>query len=135
MTILMSCGSEDKEHISLEKIEGMYKFKYPSGQVEIISMKNNRNYQQVIYAGEKDFLAEKPLYENKGTWRFSENQLKFDHWLAYCYLRDPDSVLAQPEVTTMLNVGWFPPSKTEHGHISFYWEEGYVFDKTDSISR
>jgi hypothetical protein len=127
LLLLLSCGGPSE--IS-DKIEGSYKFKYPSGQVEVIDMKKEQIYNQKIYANESDYLSgAEPLYNNNGIWYTKDKQLNFDHWLIYCYHNDPDSILANPEPGTVLNVYYHAPSGEHNGRIDFYLENGYVFKK------
>ena len=127
--LLLSCGGPSE--IS-DEIEGIYKFKYPSGQVEILDMKRGQSYNQKIFATESDYLSgAEPLYNNNSNWYTKDNQLNFDHWLIYCHHNDPDSILAKPELGTVLNVYYHAPSGEHNGRIHFYLENGYVFKKID----
>lgn len=127
---LVACGGPSE--IS-DEIEGIYKFKYPSGQVEILDMKKKQSYNQKIYATESDYLnGAKPLYDNNGNWYTKDNELNFNNWLEYCYMgRDIDSILVQPEHVTMLNCYYNAPNSEHNGRINFYLENGYVFKKVD----
>lgn len=128
---LLSCGGSSE--IS-DEIDGKYKFKYSTGQVEIINMKKDQSYNQKIYATESDYLSNsEPLYNNSSNWYIKDKELNFNNWLVYCYMgRDPDSILAQPEYATMLNVYYHAPVGEEKGRIDFYLENGYVFKKVDN---
>jgi len=116
------------------EIEGTYEFKYPSKQVEVLNIKNDLTFSQAFYTNEKDYLNKNALYENSGTWTFSGKEIKFDHWLAFCKDRDPDSILAQPYHGTMLNVYWYAPINKHEGWFNFFYENGYVFKKVKTDS-
>lgn len=126
--LLLSCGGPSE--IS-DEIEGIYKFKYPSGQVEILDIKKGQSYNQKIFGTENDYLSgAEPLYNNNSNWYTKDNELNFNHWLIYCYMgRDPDSILPEPHYGTMLNVYYNAPTGEHNGRISFYLENGYVLKK------
>jgi hypothetical protein len=128
--LMHSCGGPSK---ITEEVEGKYKFIYPSGQVEILSIQNNHSFIQVIYAKESDYVSNaKPLYENKSTWFTSGSEFEFNHWLAISYLgRNPDSILTQPEYYDSFHATWEAPTSNRKGQINVYIENGYVLKKVD----
>jgi hypothetical protein len=127
LLLLLSCGGPSE--IS-EEIEGTYKFTYPSGQVEILNFKYANTFNQKVYAKESDYLSgAAPLYDNNGNWYKKGKEINLNHWLFICESRDPDSILVQPELGTVLNVYYHAPSGEHNGRIDFYLENGYVFKK------
>jgi hypothetical protein len=111
-----------------DEIDGDYIFKYPSGIIEVLTIKNQpRTYNQTFYSNEKDFVNKNAaLYENKSTWVATGLELEFDNWLSICYLgRFTDSILTKPEIVDMHNVHWYKKLK----QIDVSFEEGYVLKK------
>jgi hypothetical protein len=127
---LASCFGPSK---ITEEVEGTYKFTYPSGQVELLSIKNNHTFNQTIYAKDSDYINKaKPLFKNDSTWFTSGLEFEFNHWLAISYLgRNPDSILAQPEYYDTFHATWEAPTSSSKGQINVYIEEGYVLEKVD----
>lgn len=114
------------------EIEGSFIFKYPSGKVEILNIKNDFTYSQFIYSNDNDYKSKiKPLYSNYGKWTYTGAQLEFGHWLIYCKFNNPDSILTEPKYGTMLNVYWDAPTNKHKGMITIYDETGYVFEKIE----
>ena len=132
LTTLTFCGypGQNKPSEITKEIEGEYMFKYPTGQVEIISMHEDSIYDKKIYSNENDYLNKgKPIYENNGSWSISGKELEFDNWLNYCYLRNPDSILVEPGYVDMLDVTWHKSTNNRDAFINVYDENGYVFKK------
>jgi len=126
--ILFLSSCDDPSEVKAE-IEGNFKFKYPSGQVEALSIKDNHTFKQTIYSNEKDFFTnDNPLYRNEGRWNNRDHEIEFEHWLSICYLgRGIDSILPQPEHYTIFGGVWYAQSNTGIGQINVYPENGYVF--------
>lgn len=127
--LLCFCTPNDPSEITKE-IEGKYEYNYPSGQVEVIGIKNDYTFSQAIYANAEDYKKGEPLHKNGGTWTYRGVQLEFDHWLEYCKHRNPDSILAKPYHSSMLNVTWYAPTEKHSGLINVFDENGYVFKKS-----
>lgn len=127
---LLSCGGPSK---ITEEVEGKYKFTYPSGQVEILSIKKNHTFNQTIYAKESDYINNvEPLYNNNGTWITNDRKIEYEHWLAISYLGQvPDSILAQPKYYDIFSTTWFAPTNSSKGQINVYIENGYVLEKIE----
>lgn len=130
--MLQSCNNTSPSEPT-DEIEGEYMFKYPSGQIEILSIKNRpRTYEQFFYASEKDLVNKNaPLYENKNTWVVFGSELEFHDWLSICYLgRFTDSILTKPERGQMGNVHWYKTTKNKKARIDMAYEEGYILRKS-----
>jgi hypothetical protein len=125
---IFSCKNRCPSEITKE-IEGNYKFIYPTGQIEVISIKNDFTYSQEIYLSEKSYTARDTLYKNSGIWSFKDLKMEFDHWLVFCKFRNPNNVLDKPYIATMLGVSWCAPEAEKHkGFIIIHYESGYVFE-------
>jgi len=129
---IFSCKNRCPSEITKE-IEGTYKFKYPLGQIEVIGIKNDFSFSQEIYLNATSYIKGDTLYKNKGTWSFKGLKLEFDHWLAFCEFRNPDNVLVEPYIATMLGVSWCAPKSNEKnkGFIILHYESGYVFESIE----
>lgn len=128
--LLFSCGGSSE---ITEEVEGTYKFLYPSGQVELISIKNDLTFIQTIYSNESDYLNNhEALYRNNGSWKINGKQLEFDHWLSYCYMLQPDSILPKPNLSIMPNVYWDAPTVEHSALLTFYDQENYIFTKINN---
>ncbi len=127
--ILISCGPSKVT----DSIEGKYLYKYPSGQVEILCIKNDNSFSQTIYARENDYLNKvKPLYINKGNWNNGITEIEFTNWLAISYLGSiPDSILSQPMQFSLFKTTWYAPTIFREGQINVYVENGYVLKKVE----
>ena len=116
-------------------IEGIYKFQYPTGQVEVIFIMKDSTFIQTIYKNNIDFLNKSnSLYKNSGTWTTSGNELEFDKWLVFCEFRDPKNILTNPYLATMLNISWYEANSNHRELISIYSEKGYVFEKIEKLT-
>lgn len=126
----ISCGGPSE---ITEEIEGEYKFKYPTGQVEVISIKNDHTFRQTIYADEQDYLSNgQVLYRSDGVWAVNGVELEFERWLEFCEFGDPNKILQNPEPLTMLNVTWHASTLKRNAFLNVYAENGYVFNKVDN---
>lgn len=125
--VLFSCGSASEV---TDEIQGNYKFIYPTGQVEIVAIKNDHTYSKTIYSNENDFVNNKqPLYNNNSTWTTKGIELEFENWISFCEFRNPHKIVNEPKSTSMLNVLWFAPTNDRKALLSVFDENGYVFEK------
>jgi len=127
---MISCGGPSEINTN---IKGKYKFTYPSGQVEILYMKDGYSFLQEIYVSEKEYMnQDEPLFRNAGRWISHGANLEFENWLSICYLsRMTDSILPQPEKSTLMNVSWYDASGKSLGKIYIYDEPEYVLNKIE----
>lgn len=115
-------------------IEGEYIFKYPSGQVEVLSVQYQpHTYSQFFYSNEKDYLNKAtPLYKNDNTWLASGAELEFNNWLSICYLGiHPDSILVSPFHTALNNVNWYKATGNKKAEIDVFSANDYILKKKD----
>ncbi|MCC6369897.1 MAG: hypothetical protein IT236_02705 [Bacteroidia bacterium] len=128
VTVLVSCGFFDAPNPVDEGIAGTYQFKYPSGQIEVIEIRNDYTYSQTVHlraSYAKNDSA--PLIKNSGTWSFeTARRLGFGHWLSYCEMSDPSRIRDEPELSSESGIVWDPPNR-----IWFYDQTGYVFERVD----
>jgi hypothetical protein len=131
LLLFYSCKNKCPSEIT-EEIAGTYKFNYPEGQIEVISIKNDLSFNQQIFVNEEGYVKGDTLYRNEGTWSHEGVVLRFDHWLVYCEFRNPDSVLVNPYIATMRDVSWCAPEANKcKGLINVYSESGYVFERIE----
>jgi hypothetical protein len=116
-----------------DEIEGTYAFEYPRGDYQQFNMYLDSTFVQEFYRDKKSFKNKiPPFYVNKGMWSIEKiNKLQFTHWLEYCYLGNPDSILLHPKQVTMLGVYWNKATRNHNGYITVYDQKGYYFDKLD----
>jgi hypothetical protein len=116
-----------------EEVEGAYKYKYPTGQVEVLDIKNNHRFNQKIFANERDYLTNAtPLYNNDSTWKVRGKEIVLAYWIAISLFgATPDSILAKPEYYGGFDVTWFAPTDNSKAQINVYMENGYVLEKID----
>jgi hypothetical protein len=126
---MQSCGGPSE--ISSD-IKGKYKFTYPSGQVEVLSMNEDNTFLRNIYSSERDFVNQsEPIYKNTGTWGSQGINLYFNNWLSICYLgRMIDSILPKPETSTLTDVSWYKANDTSI--ICIYDEPWYILKKIEN---
>lgn len=126
-----SCMYEGPSEITKD-IEGTYKYRYPSGQVEVLGIRNDYTFSQAIYANENDYVTGKALYKNGGTWTYRGVKLEFEHWLSISeFGRNVDSILPKPDYSGMMGVSWYAPTDEHKGQIDVYSENGYVLEQID----
>lgn len=132
----ISCNNSKNNPSNItSEIEGKYLFKYPSGQIEYLFIKLDSTFCQNLYSSENDYLSNrKPLYENNGNWTIEGNKLEFNHWLDYCYLRNPDSILVVPDYGNLSDVYWYAETNEHNSEITVYSENGYIFKKQNNVS-
>ena len=124
--ILNSSGSSE----ITSDVEGTYKIQYPTGHVELLSINNDHSFAQTIYSNAANFDDNKALFQNKGTWTTSEDQLHFNHWLTICYLaRNIDSIVPNPEIISLTQVHWYEATSGHPDLIDIWSENGYVLRK------
>lgn len=71
-----------------------------------------------------------PFYTNKGKWSIEkEYRLRFEHWLEYCYLANPDSILPHPKKVGISGISWNKATHNHNGYITIFDQTGYYFDK------
>lgn len=113
-----------------DEIEGTYSFTYPTGQMEILAIKNDNAFTQRIYSSKSKYLGnDSALFTNRGTWKAVDDELEFDHWLEYCEFRDPEKIVTVPYPTSMLDVSWYAATAEHSDLIVLFAENGYVFEK------
>jgi hypothetical protein len=114
-----------------DEIEGIYDFQYPRGDYQRLKIQNDSSFVQEFYMDKKSFKNNiPPFYVNKGEWSIEKiNKLQFDHWLEYCYMGNPDSILTHPKQVTMLGLSWNKATKDHNGYITIFDETGYYFSK------
>lgn len=128
---MMSCGGPSEIN---SYVQGRYKFTYPSGEVEVLSINKDHTFLRNIYQNEKDYLNKtQPMYRNSGTWSSSNANLSFDNWLSICYLgRMTDSILPKPETVTLTDVSWYEANGKDSSKITIYDEPWYVLKKIEN---
>ena len=131
ISFTISCGDRQVLPSQItDEIAGEYVFKYPSGQIEVVFIKSDSFYKQVIYSDEVSYKNnDSSLYENLGSWSVSEKKVTFNNWLMYNYLRNPDSVLVTPRSTTLMDVYWYNYNNKKPSLLSVFSDNGYVFKK------
>lgn len=114
-------------------VVGKYTFKYPSGQVEVVTINSDSTYKQAIYLNQENYSnTDSSLYDNSGTWFVLGKKMNFDNWLMYNHLRYPDSILVSPYETTLSDVYWYDGNKNQKPSLlSVFSETGYVFKKVN----
>jgi hypothetical protein len=135
LILLLSC-EEKKQNESYDskydKVCGLYKFEYPSGEIEVIKLSKSFTYQQIIYKNIEDFNNQKNhIIKNKNKWRMQNDEIEFDNWLAYCDLRDPKVILKTPIYTDMKNIYWVEQNGDNNSLLNFFYDTGYFFNKID----
>lgn len=118
-----------------DEVAGVYKFIYPAGQVEILSMKNDETYNQTIYLNESSQSnSSAPLYVNNGTWwKPGSGGLVLDNWLFYCELCQPDKILNNPHRDRIMNATWYITPEQKR-LLSICAESNYIFEKIENQS-
>lgn len=127
----MSCWSGKPSEVT-DEIFGTYVFQFPSNEVEILTINSDSTYVQKIYRNKKDFKDKtNPIYMNNDKWSSFKDNLRFKNWLAYCYLRYPDSILPKPQNVNMNDVSWNEPTWKHNGYVSIFYESNYIFSHID----
>lgn len=140
LSLIITC-SIDKSTEEIDSIIGVYKYNYPSGEVEMLIIIDDSTYIKNIYSNEQQYRNSKVFYTNHGKWRVDDNantrrglvRLVLYDWLSYNKLRNPQIVLNTPYKVTMQDVYWVKPAKGNYGSISLDLESGYIFTKRSSI--
>lgn len=133
-TFFIGCGPTGIK--SPADVEGQYVFSYPSGQVELLSMKEDLTYKQELYSNNDEYIKGLyPEYVNSGKWSYHRNELEFEHWLEFCASRYPSELLSEPQLGEMSNVYWTPNKKGGDAIISVFSETGYVFKRINARSE
>jgi hypothetical protein len=122
---------ENKSLPILKELEGKYSYTYPSGQIEIVTIKLDSSYTRSIYITKLDFEEnKKPHYCDEETWSISGKKLRFNHWLAICELgRFTDSILPKPFYASYLDALWHPSNENDVSFINIYDDSGYILKK------
>jgi hypothetical protein len=126
-----ACGWQGPSELT-DEIEGTYVFHYPSGEVEVLSISLDSTFLKKIYLDKESFTNETdPRYISSGDWFWSSSKkrIKFRDWQVYCKHRNPDEILPEPHLATMMDVPWYGPSSEHNGLISVFTDKGYVFEK------
>ena len=116
-----------------DEIEGIYKFTYPKGQVEILHIINDKTFYQTFYNDEGGFVNSKPIHFNKGTWSSStDSKLNFYHWLTICYMwSTPDSIAQKPHNIDLGDISWYESSNEYPAYIDIWSDNGYILKKIE----
>ncbi|HRF82547.1 MAG TPA: hypothetical protein PL070_20975 [Flavobacteriales bacterium] len=121
-------GCEGRPINSRAEVKGEYIFRYPTGQIEILTLDTDLTYHQEFYMDSSSFTQRKtPAYSNSGSWSYDRNAFRFENYLMFCYHDDPNHLLEYPEHVDMNDVYWLAPNSKHNGAISIYLETGYVF--------
>lgn len=114
-----------------DEVAGTYAFEYPRGDYQRLRIYKDSSFVQELYMNKKSFKNKvPPFYVNNGRWSIEgKYELRFNHWLEYCYLRDPDSILLHPARVSMSDVYWNKSTRDHNGYITIFDETGYYFDK------
>lgn len=128
---IMSCSNSSS--IIPSEVKGIYEFKYPSGQVDILIIEANMTFNQKQYSSQMSYdSGDKPTWINSGTWSFNGDEFDFEHYMISCAPGEPKDFFDEPEIGTVLGPIWIPPNENYEGAISFFEETGYVFHKVSS---
>ncbi|MEP0461302.1 MAG: hypothetical protein ABJX94_17285 [Flavobacteriaceae bacterium] len=126
---LLSCWWSNKPSRLNDNVFGTYIFEFPSNQLQVLEIRRDSSFVQELYFDKESFVKKKkPLFVNEGTVEFKEYELRFKHWLSYCYNRDPNVIREEPDLTLMLGVSWYETNKT----IVLYHETNYIFEHIDN---
>jgi hypothetical protein len=130
--IVQSCSKRTASRET--SLAGTYMYTYPSGQVEVLFMRNNLTFHQEIFDSRSDLTNSKPpRFSNNGTWSYADHEkheLEFDDWLEVCEPWDSREMLETPRQVLLLNVYWEPPSRGIEARISTNGENGPRFLRT-----
>lgn len=116
-----------------DEIEGSYKYTYPKGQIEILTIRNDKTFYQTFYRNDSGFVHNKPMYYSKGTWSSSaESKLNFYNWFTICYIwSTPDSLAKKPYNMDITGKSWYESSDEDPAYIDIWGEDGYILKKIE----
>jgi hypothetical protein len=124
--ILNSSGSSE----ITAAVEGTYKLEYPSGQIELLTIKKDNSIVQKFYSNATNYDNDKILFDNTGTWTISDEEISFNNWMTICYLaRNIDSIIPKPKFTSLSKVRWYGSTSVHPDRIDIWSEDGYVLEK------
>lgn len=134
MVLASACGPPVID--STNDVAGEYSYTYPSGQIEVLYIAQDKTFVQQFYANEGAAgRSAPPRSTTTGTWSYSGRELTFHRLLSFCDFPDVNSMRATPEPVTAMNLVWIAPTGDQDARISVFDDAGYVFRRVGTAQR
>ncbi|MFD2907179.1 hypothetical protein ACFSX9_00380 [Flavobacterium ardleyense] len=119
-----SCENSKKD--ADKYLPGIYFYKIPSGELQILEINQDFTFQQIVYSKDEKNV----LYKNKGKLYVNDKDIKLEHWLE-CYEDSDQKFLLKPYITNSSSgaIYWKKPKRNEDVLIIIFDQNNYIFRK------
>ncbi len=104
-------GCGPRNIVGPREVAGEYTFRYKSGEVEVLILRDDTTYRQELYRDVTTYRQQgAPLYTNSGSWSYRKNRVVMPQWLMFCNWPSVDEIRPTPRRSLSLEGSWWPPT-------------------------
>ncbi len=124
---LLIAGCSPRAIKDPREVAGEYIFKYRTGEMEVLLLREDLSYQQELYSDIDNYRSHAtPSFTNSGTWSYGGIGLTMNKFFNFCDFPNPEKRLDPPVRSQSTPAFWQRPSSKWNAFIVFSEDSGYA---------